>query len=150
MLGTSPQSPPEMPGGQYSQLHRLCRVPSLPQMMIALMPLYFITRFIWSSVPLQHIDRNLPSQNKKSLLPLHLVIQPSFTLVTHGSPFLKGIHFLNCDYCFWVLIISFLLIRGRKKVNNNDIFWKNKKPPDFSRGFGMKEMENFHPLNGSY
>jgi hypothetical protein len=46
---------------------------------------------------------------------------------------------------FWVFIIPFLLSFGREKVNTYE-YPAKKKNPAFLGGFGIKKMEDFHPI----
>jgi hypothetical protein len=46
-----------------------------------------------------------------------------------------------------VLIISFLLTRGWKKINNNEIFWEIKNPTKVGV---VRKIEDFHPLVKGY
>ena len=63
-------------------------------------------------------------QNKKGLSPFFLAIRAFFfVLVKHENPFLIDTHFFTAIIGFWVLMVSYLLTPGRKKVNNNEIFW---------------------------
>jgi len=63
-------------------------------------------------------------------------MRASFILITHWEvPSSATPISFTAIIDFWDLIISFLLTRGRGKVNHNEIVWEIKKPGISARAF---------------